>query len=48
MFTIDLSGKTALITGGGQGLGAAAAHRLAQAGARVVVNYFADSAGVNR
>jgi 3-oxoacyl-[acyl-carrier protein] reductase len=48
MMTIDLSGKTALITGGGQGLGAATARLLAQAGANVVVNYFADAAGVNR
>ena len=48
MMTIDLSGKTALITGGGQGFGAATARLLAQAGANVVVNYFADAAGVNR
>jgi 3-oxoacyl-[acyl-carrier protein] reductase len=48
MMTIDLSGKTALITGGGQGLGAATARLLAQAGANVVVNCFADAAGVNR
>lgn len=33
----DLSGKTALITGGSRGLGAAAARVLAGAGARVVV-----------
>lgn len=48
MIAIDLSGKTALITGGGQGLGAATAGMLAQAGANVVVNYFSDDAGVNR
>ena len=47
MFTIDLSGKTALITGGGQGLGAAMCQAFAQAGANVVVNYFNDSEGVN-
>jgi 3-oxoacyl-[acyl-carrier protein] reductase len=48
MTTIDLSGKTALVTGGGQGIGAATAAALAAAGARVVVNYFGDPAGVNR
>jgi 3-oxoacyl-[acyl-carrier protein] reductase len=45
---IDLSGKTALVTGGGQGLGAATAKALVAAGARVVVNYFGDPAGQNR
>jgi 3-oxoacyl-[acyl-carrier protein] reductase len=44
---IDLSGKTALVTGGGQGLGAATASLLRDAGADVVVNYLADAAGVN-
>jgi len=44
---IDLSGKTALVTGGGQGLGAATASLLREAGADVVVNYLADSPGVN-
>jgi len=48
MIAIDLSGKTALVTGGGQGLGAAAATVLAQAGARVIVNYFDDPQAVNR
>ncbi|MEM1365337.1 MAG: SDR family oxidoreductase [Pseudomonadota bacterium] len=33
----DLTGKTALITGGGSGLGAAIAHGLSDAGARVVL-----------
>lgn len=47
MKALDLSGKTALVTGGGQGLGAATAQMLAQAGASVVVNYFADPDGVN-
>ena len=35
------------MTGGGQGLGAATASLLREAGANVVVNYLADSAGVN-
>lgn len=48
MTAIDLAGKTALITGGGQGIGAATAQALAGAGARVVVNYFNDTGGVNR
>ena len=46
MFAVDLSGKTAVVTGGGQGLGAATASMLAQAGANVVVNYFDDAEGV--
>ena len=48
MIAVDLSGKTAVVTGGGQGLGAATASLLAQAGANVVVNYFDDPAGINR
>ena len=35
-----LEGKTALITGASRGIGAAAAKRLARAGAAVVVNYY--------
>jgi len=34
----DLTGKTALVTGGGQGIGLALAQGLADAGARVVLN----------
>jgi 3-oxoacyl-[acyl-carrier protein] reductase len=47
MIGIDLAGKTALVTGGGQGLGAATAALLARAGANVVINYFNDAGGVN-
>ena len=36
----DLGGKTALITGGSRGLGAAMAVKLAACGARTAVNYF--------
>ena len=35
----DLTGRTALITGGGTGIGAAIAGKMAADGARVVVNY---------
>ena len=48
MITIDLSGKTAIVTGAGHGLGKAAATRLHAAGANVVVNYFEDDQGANR
>ena len=34
----DLSGRTALVTGGGSGLGLAIAHGLARAGAAVIIN----------
>lgn len=34
---LDLSGKVALITGGGSGIGAACAHELAQLGARIAL-----------
>jgi 3-oxoacyl-[acyl-carrier protein] reductase len=48
MVSIDLSGKVAIVTGGGQGLGKATASLLRQAGARVAVNYLDDAAGVFR
>jgi 3-oxoacyl-[acyl-carrier protein] reductase len=45
VFTIDLTGKTAIVTGSSQGLGLATAKCLHAAGANVVINYFPDSAG---
>ncbi len=48
MKTIDLSGKTALITGAGQGIGRATAQTLHAAGANSFINYFEDSDGVNQ
>jgi 3-oxoacyl-[acyl-carrier protein] reductase len=46
-FAIDLSGRTALITGGSRGIGRAAADLLARAGARVAINYVRDEAAAN-
>jgi len=48
MITINLAGKTAIVTGSSQGLGAVTAQVLHSAGANVVVNYFNDTAGVNK
>jgi len=48
LITIDLTGKTAIITGAGTGLGAATASALYEAGANVVINYFEDGEGVSR
>jgi 3-oxoacyl-[acyl-carrier protein] reductase len=45
---IDLAGKTAIVTGGGQGLGAATARVVAEAGSTVIITYFDDAEGVNR
>jgi 3-oxoacyl-[acyl-carrier protein] reductase len=48
MIQLNLAGKTAIITGGSQGLGAAIASMLHRAGANVVVNFLDDEAGINR
>ena len=46
-FTIDLSSRTALITGGSRGIGRATADVLARAGARVAINYLRDERAAN-
>ncbi len=48
MIPIDLHGKTAVVTGASQGLGAVTAARLCAAGANVALTYLDDAAGVNR
>ncbi len=48
MISIDLSGKTAVVTGGGQGLGQATASVLHAAGANVAITYFQDLDGLNQ
>lgn len=48
MRTIDLTGKTALVTGGGQGIGFATCKSIYDAGANVVINFFDDSEGKNK
>ncbi|MSU90756.1 glucose 1-dehydrogenase [Rhodobacteraceae bacterium 2CG4] len=42
---MDLSGKTAIVTGAGRDIGAACAIRLARAGANVVLNYHKSADG---
>jgi len=42
MLTIDLSGKTALVTGGASGIGLATTELFARAGATVAINHLAD------
>ena len=48
MPSIDLSGKTALVTGGSQGIGESIARTLHAAGASVAINYFDDDGGANK
>ncbi len=48
MRQIDLSGKTAIVTGSSQGIGLETATGLHAAGANVVINYFDDAEGHNR
>ncbi len=48
MTFIDLSGKVAVVTGAGRGLGLATATVLHAAGATVVLNYFEDREGINQ
>ena len=45
---MTLKDSTALVTGGGRGIGRAAAEALAASGADVVVNYLADEAAASR
>lgn len=45
MISIDLTGRTAIVTGAAQGLGLATARMLHAAGANVVINHFPDTAG---
>lgn len=44
---LSLQGKTAIVTGGGRDIGRACAMRLAQAGAKVAINYMSSSAGAD-
>lgn len=45
---LDFSGKVAIVTGSGSGLGQGIARRFAEAGARVVVHYHRSSDGAER
>ena len=44
---MKLTGKTAIITGGGRDIGAATAIKLASEGANIAINYFASSKGAD-
>ncbi|MCP4782069.1 MAG: SDR family oxidoreductase [Fuerstiella sp.] len=48
MTKIDLTSRTAVITGGGQGLGRATTTALHAAGANVAITWFADPDGINQ
>ncbi|MEZ6130970.1 MAG: SDR family NAD(P)-dependent oxidoreductase [Planctomycetaceae bacterium] len=48
MISIDLNSRTAIVTGGGQGLGKATASRLLAAGANVAITWFHDDSGRNQ
>ena len=47
MYTIDLNGQVALITGSSRGIGAVVAARLAAAGASVAINYRSNAAAAD-
>lgn len=47
MIELTLSGKTAVVTGGSQGIGRETVRVLHQAGANVVINFFPDADGLN-
>jgi len=48
MTGIDLTGKTAIVTGSSQGIGRTTAETLHAAGANVVINFFDDPSGHNK
>ncbi len=48
MTSIDLTSRTAVITGGGQGLGRATTTALHAAGANVAISWFKDPDGINQ